>query len=89
VAGPRRGSPRCRGAAEPLAGLADWDPALLNARCLAKQVPGRQVAICSPDAIECTEDETGRRRSEPVDRGVTTTAAGAAAGGGQLSVVGS
>jgi hypothetical protein len=49
-----------RGAAELLAGLADYDPALLRRALLGEAGSGAAGRDLLADAIECAEDETGR-----------------------------
>jgi hypothetical protein len=48
-----------RGAAELLAGLADYDPALLRRALLGEAGSGSGGQALLADAIECAEDETG------------------------------
>jgi hypothetical protein len=68
-----------RGAAELLAGLADYDPALLRRALLGEAGSGSAGRDLLANAIECAEDETGgvqtgyRRApqtNEPPNRGV-------------------
>jgi hypothetical protein len=47
-----------RGAAELLAGLADWDPALLRRAMLDETGLASAGSDLLADAIECAEDET-------------------------------
>jgi hypothetical protein len=48
-----------RGAAELLAGLADYDPALLRRALLGEAGAGCAGRDLLADAIECAEDEAG------------------------------
>ena len=58
MARPRR-RPTRRGAAELLAGLADYDPALLRRALLGEAGSGAAGRDLLADAIECAEDEAG------------------------------